>query len=67
MIRIALAALALSGCALERVQVLPSFNSSNEIGCCVVAAEIPPSTSLMVAVTKATQGTDVKLGAKFRF
>ena len=70
MIRVALAALALSGCTIvEHVQVLPTVAAGNDIqlGCCVVYAELPPSTQLSVSVKKGNAGVSVKAGARWRF
>jgi hypothetical protein len=65
MIRLALCLL-LGGCA-ARVEVLPTFDSKTyAVGCCVVMAQIPPSTDLSVTVQK-TESLQVKLGAAWRF
>jgi uncharacterized protein YceK len=65
MIRIALCLL-LSGCA-ARVEVLPTFDPKTyAVGCCVVMAQISPSTDLSVTVQK-TESLQVKLGAAWRF
>jgi hypothetical protein len=62
----ALTALALAGCA--HVQVLPLINpDTHDISCCVVYAEIPPSTRLSVTVKQGSAGTSVKLGARWSF
>lgn len=67
MIRAALCLL-LSGCTVvEHVQVLPTVSSTAELGCCVIAAEIPPSTDLSVTVTKPAENLQVKLGARWKF
>lgn len=69
MIRAALLASVLTGCTVvEHVQVLPIINpNTDDVSCCVVYAEVPPSTRLSASVTKTDAGTKVKLGAKFRF
>ena len=69
MIRAAVAALLLGGCAvIEHVQVAPTINPmTDDISCCVAYAEIPPSTQLSVSVKKGNTGTTVKLGAHWRF
>jgi hypothetical protein len=61
------AAVALAGCT--HVQVLPVFNPDTlDVECCVAYAEIPPSTNLSAKVTHSDEkGTEVKLGAKWRF
>ncbi|WP_322069985.1 hypothetical protein [Paraburkholderia bannensis] len=69
MIRAALAALALSGCALvEHVQVLPTINpDTHDVSCCVAYAEIPPSTRASVTVKKSNTSFSVKAGVRWRF
>jgi hypothetical protein len=65
MIRLALCLL-LGGCATN-VEVLPTFDQKTEsIGCCLIAAQIPPSTSLTAQVTKSPDWK-LKLSAKWRF
>jgi hypothetical protein len=65
----AMLCLLLSGCAVfpEHVQVLPTVSESAQIGCCVLEAEIPPSTDLSVTVTKPAENLQVKLGARWKF
>jgi len=64
MIRLALCLL-LGGCAT--VEVLPTFDQKTEsIGCCLIAAQIPPSTRLSAQVTKSPDWK-LKLSAKWRF
>jgi hypothetical protein len=65
MIRLALCLL-LSGCAAH-VEVLPTFDAKTyAVGCCVVLAQIPPSTDLSLTVHK-TDSVQVQLGARWRF
>lgn len=67
MIRLALCLL-LCGCASARVEVLPTFDvKTYTVGCCVVMAQIKPSTDLSLTVNKANEGVNVKLGASWRF
>jgi hypothetical protein len=68
MIRVA-ACLLLGGCTVvEHVQVMPTFDKQQEIGCCVIYAEPNPQTTLSVTVQKAAdESLKVKLGAKWRF
>ncbi|CAB3784185.1 hypothetical protein [Pararobbsia alpina] len=68
MIRVALAALLLSGCAVvEHAQVLPTLGPDAELGCCVLLVEPNRSTSLSLAVNKGAEGVAVKVGATVRF
>ncbi|MBN3813278.1 hypothetical protein [Paraburkholderia sp. Ac-20347] len=63
-----LAALLTSCSIIEHVQVLPTVNPTTyDVSCCVVYAEIPPSTHLSITMKKANTGTTVKLGARWRF
>jgi hypothetical protein len=65
-IRASALAFFLSGCTA--VQVLPIVNpTTDDVSCCVVYAEIPPSTRASISVTKSNAGAKVKLGTKFRF
>lgn len=59
----------LSGCTLvQHVQVLPIVNTTTyDVNCCVVYAEIPPSTRASISVTKNTSGVKVKASVKWRF
>jgi hypothetical protein len=68
MIRLALCLL-LGGCTVfpEHLQVLPAVSESAEIGCCVVTAELPPSTDLSLKITKPAQSVDVKFAARWKF
>lgn len=66
MIRLALCLL-LCGCASARVEVLPTFDvKTYTVGCCVVMAQIKPSTDLSLTVQK-TESLQIKLGASWRF
>ncbi|WP_213761833.1 hypothetical protein [Caballeronia sp. dw_19] len=68
MIRTALAVSLLTGCTVvEHVQVLPTFDKQNDAGCCVLYAELPPSTRLSVAVNKTDAGVSTKVGATWKF
>jgi hypothetical protein len=68
MIRVALAALTLSGCTLmEHAQVLPTFSSESGVGCCVLLVEPSRSTSFSLTLKKSTEGLSFKAGSKWRF
>lgn len=68
MIRAALCLL-LGGCTVfpEHLQVLPTVSDTAEIGCCMVTAEVPPSTSLSLKITKPAQSLEFKFGARIKF
>lgn len=59
----------LAGCSIaEHVQVLPLINPDlADVSCCVVYAEIPPSTRLSLSVSKGNAGVKVKAAAKWKF
>lgn len=69
MIRAVLVMLALSGCTvIEHVQVLPQINPDTyDLSCCVVYAEIPPSTRVSVTVKKSNTSFSIKAGARWQF
>jgi hypothetical protein len=66
MIRVALLALALSGCAvIEHVQILPTVNPMTyEVSCCVAYVEVDKATSGSLEVEKGAK--DIKVSAKVR-
>ncbi|MGF7131887.1 hypothetical protein P3T40_003370 [Paraburkholderia sp. EB58] len=65
----ALLCLLLGGCTVfpEHLQVLPTVSEGAQIGCCVIEAELPPSTNLSLTVTKPSTSLEIKAGAKWKF
>lgn len=66
----ALLGASLTGCTiLHHMQLLPIVNPNTyDVSCCVVYAEIPPSTQLSLTVTHSgNAGTKVKAGARWHF
>ena len=68
MIRAALAALALSGCAFEHVQVLPVINPTTyDATCCIAYVEFNRSTAGSLEVQKSATSWSVSTKLHFAF
>ena len=52
---------------VTHVHVLPTIDQNLNVGCCVVAAEIPPSTSISLKVSKNAQNFKANLSVKWKF